>query len=77
MTDIPGTTRDVIEEYVNIRGIPVRLSDTAGIRRTDDPVESIGVKKAEEMIALADLVIMVVDASTGIEEEDFEILRML
>lgn len=77
VTDIPGTTRDIIEEYINIRGIPVRLSDTAGIRHTDDPVESIGVKKAEDLLELADLVIMVLDASTGMEPEDFSILRRL
>jgi tRNA modification GTPase len=77
VTNIPGTTRDIIEEYINIRGIPVRLTDTAGIRQTSDPVESIGVEKAEKSIESADVVIMVLDASTGIEPEDEAIIRKL
>lgn len=74
VTDIPGTTRDIIEEYVNIRGVPVKITDTAGIRETDDVVERIGVEKAERAIEAADLVIMMVDASAGVMEEDLRIL---
>lgn len=74
VTDIPGTTRDVIEEYINIRGIPVRLMDTAGIRETEDPVERIGVEKAQSVLDSADVVIMVLDAVSGIEPEDRFIL---
>lgn len=77
VTDIPGTTRDVVEEYVSIKGIPVRLSDTAGIRETDDPIEKIGVEKAEAAILSADLIIMLIDASRGFEDEDERILERI
>ena len=77
VTDIPGTTRDIIEEYLNIRGIPVRVLDTAGIRKTSDPVESIGVEKAENALKEADLALVMLDASTGFEAEDEEILMKL
>ncbi len=75
VTDVPGTTRDVIEEYINVNGIPVRLLDTAGIRTTSDPVESIGVERAKNAASSADLVIVVLDAQTGILPEDKEIIR--
>ncbi|MCX7843338.1 MAG: tRNA uridine-5-carboxymethylaminomethyl(34) synthesis GTPase MnmE [Clostridia bacterium] len=75
VTDIPGTTRDIIEEYVNIEGIPVKLIDTAGIRQTEDVVEKIGVEKARKSIESADLVIMMVDAGSGINSEDLEIMK--
>lgn len=77
VTDIPGTTRDIIEEYLNIRGIPVRVLDTAGMRQTSDPVESIGVEKAENALKAADLALVMFDATTGIEAEDEEILKKL
>lgn len=70
VTEIPGTTRDTIEEYVNIRGVPLRIIDTAGIRDTDDTVEKIGVEKALSKVNEADLVIMVFDSSTELEEDD-------
>ena len=74
VTDIPGTTRDIIEEYVNINGIPVRFLDTAGIRSTKDPVEAIGVERARTAAAEAELVIILLDAQTGITGEDREVL---
>lgn len=74
VTEIPGTTRDVIEEYLDIMGIPVKLSDTAGIRETDDHVEKLGVELAEKEIENADLIIDVVDASNGFTNEDKQIL---
>lgn len=77
VTDIPGTTRDIIEEYVSIRGIPARIVDTAGIRETKDIVEKLGVEKAEKAVKSADLVIIVLDAGTGIEEQDIVLLQTL
>ena len=75
VTDIPGTTRDIIEEYVNVRGIPVRFLDTAGIRQTQDPVESIGVERARGAALSADLVIIMLDGQTGILPEDLDIIK--
>lgn len=75
VTDIPGTTRDIIEEYVNIKGIPVRFLDTAGIRQTLDPVESIGVERARNAALSADMVLIVLDGMTGILPEDLDIIR--
>lgn len=77
VTDIPGTTRDVIEEVVNIRGIPLVLVDTAGIRETDDIVEKMGVEKSRERFKDADLILLMIDASTGINEDDKEILSLV
>lgn len=74
VTDIPGTTRDVIEEMINLRGIPVKLADTAGLRKTSDPVEILGVEKARELLALADLILVLIDATAGVTTEDLEIL---
>lgn len=74
VTDIPGTTRDILEEYVNIQGLPVKLLDTAGLRETTDKVERIGVEKALEVIDFADLILFVMDAQTGFEKEDEDIL---
>lgn len=74
VTDVPGTTRDVIEEYLNLDGIPIRISDTAGIRETEDIVEKIGVEKSKEKIEEADLIILMLDASREIDEEDKAIL---
>ena len=77
VTDIAGTTRDVIEEFVNIKGIPLKIVDTAGIRETEDVVEKIGVEKSKESYSTADLVIMVLDSSRPLSEEDREILQTL
>ena len=63
VTDIAGTTRDVIEEYINLDGIPLMLIDTAGIRNTDDTVEKIGVEKSIKSIEKADLVVVMIDGS--------------
>jgi len=75
VTDIPGTTRDVLEEFVNIRGIPIKLLDTAGLRETTDVVERIGVEKALEVIDSAELILFLLDAQTGFEKEDSDILE--
>ncbi|PKK39862.1 GTPase and tRNA-U34 5-formylation enzyme TrmE [Clostridiaceae bacterium JG1575] len=76
VTDIPGTTRDVIEEFLNLDGIPLRLSDTAGIRTTEDLVESIGVEKSKESLERADLIILVLDLSRPLTHEDLDLLDM-
>ncbi len=77
VTEIPGTTRDTIEEYVNIKGVPLRIIDTAGIRDTDDKIEKIGVEKALKKVDEADLVIMLFDSSKEIEIEDEKILEYI
>lgn len=75
VTDIPGTTRDILEEYVNILGLPIKLIDTAGLRETTDQVERIGVEKTREVIRSADLILFILDAQSGYEGEDEEILK--
>jgi tRNA modification GTPase len=75
VTAIPGTTRDVLEEVLNIRGIPVRLLDTAGIRDTADPVEQEGVKRSRAAQEQADLLLVVLDGSAPLTEEDRSLLR--
>lgn len=74
VTDVPGTTRDVLEEWISLKGVPIRLVDTAGIRETEDTVEKIGVHKAKDYIQKADLVLAVIDASRPLTAEDKEIL---
>lgn len=77
VTDVPGTTRDAIEEYISIEGIPVKIIDTAGIRETDDIVEKIGVEKSKEKIDEADLVILMLDLSSKLSHEDREIIKYI
>lgn len=77
VTDIAGTTRDVLEEQINLNGIILNVIDTAGIRETDDVVEKIGVDRAKKYLNNADLIIYVVDTSTSLDENDFEIMEML
>ncbi len=77
VTDIPGTTRDVIEEQLNIKGILLRLMDTAGIRETMDVVEKIGVERTKAFFNKADLVIFVLDASKELTSEDLQIMALL
>jgi tRNA modification GTPase len=77
VTDIPGTTRDSIEEYANVGGVPLRIIDTAGIRATEDVVERIGVEKARQMINDAALVLALFDGSRPLDAEDEEILELL
>jgi tRNA modification GTPase len=74
VTDVPGTTRDTLEETVNLAGVAVRLWDTAGLRTTDDPVESIGVERSRLAISSADLVVLVIDALVGITSEDKDLI---
>ena len=77
VTDIAGTTRDVLEEQINLNGITLNIVDTAGIRDTEDIVEKIGVDKAKKYLLNADLIIYVVDSSTGLDENDEVIISML
>ncbi len=77
VTDIPGTTRDVVEVEINIRGVPVIIADTAGLRSTVDPVESIGVSKSREYLQKADLCLWVLDNSEALTEEDKQIATLL
>ena len=77
VTDIAGTTRDILEEYITLHGITLKMVDTAGIRETDDVVEKIGVGRAKEMAKDADLILYVVDSSTSLDENDEEIISML
>lgn len=73
VTHVAGTTRDIIEEVINLKGIPLVLVDTAGIRKTEDIVETIGVEKSKELMETADLVLFVVDGSQTLSEEDLKI----
>lgn len=75
VTDIPGTTRDVIEEYVNIRGVPLRLVDTAGIRETEDIVERIGVERSRQVLKEADLILLVLNSAEELSKEDEQLFQ--
>ena len=77
VTEYEGTTRDTIEEFVNINGIPLKLIDTAGIRETKDEVEKIGIAKSRETANTADLIIAIFDASKEIDNEDLEVLEFI
>lgn len=77
VSDVPGTTRDAIEEYISIEGIPIKIVDTAGIRETQDIVEKIGVEKSKEKIDDADLVILILDLSSDLEKEDRQIIEYI
>jgi tRNA modification GTPase len=75
VTDIPGTTRDVIEEYVNVRGVPLRLLDTAGIRETEDIVERIGVERSRQVLKEADLILLVLNSADPLTIEDENLFK--
>ena len=77
VTEIAGTTRDILEEHIYLQGISLNVIDTAGIRSTDDVVEKIGVERAMEAAKEADLIIYVVDASRGLDENDFRIMEFI
>lgn len=77
VTEIPGTTRDVIEEYMSIEGVPIKIIDTAGIRTTEDLVEKIGVERSKEKIKQADLIILMLDVSRELDHEDLEIINFI
>ena len=77
VTDIEGTTRDTIEEFVNIKGITFKIIDTAGIRKADNEIEKIGIDKSKKALREADLIVAIFDVSKELTEEDFEILNSL
>lgn len=77
VTEIPGTTRDTIEEIISIKNIPVRLTDTAGIRKTEDKIEQIGIERSKRSFNEADLIIFVMDSSREISDEDREIIEII
>jgi tRNA modification GTPase len=76
VTNVAGTTRDVIEEYVNVEGVPLKLIDTAGIRHTEDTVEKIGVERSRQAIDTADLVLLLIDSSNALTDEDRELIKL-
>ena len=77
MTEIEGTTRDILEEHIQLNGVSLNIMDTAGIRKTEDVVEKIGVDRAKNQAEDADLIIFVVDSSRNLDENDFEIMEMI
>ncbi|HHU19603.1 MAG TPA: tRNA uridine-5-carboxymethylaminomethyl(34) synthesis GTPase MnmE [Bacilli bacterium] len=77
VTDIPGTTRDIIEEYVNIRGVPLRLIDTAGIRETEDIVEKIGVERSRQALKEADLILLVLNNNETLSDQDRQLFELV
>lgn len=77
VTEVPGTTRDVIEEYMNLDGIPIKIVDTAGIREAHDIVEKIGIQKSREKIDEADLIILMLDLSRDLDYDDMEIIKYI
>ncbi len=77
VTDIAGTTRDIIEEQIQLNGITLQMIDTAGIRQSEDLIEQIGVQKAKELLKTADLILYVVDSSVPLDENDFEIIELI
>lgn len=77
VTDVPGTTRDIIEEYVNVRGVPLRLVDTAGIRETEDIVEKIGVERSRQVLKESDLILYVLDNNAALTDEDLKLFEVI
>ena len=77
VTDIPGTTRDAVEDFINIRGVPVIIVDTAGLQKTDNPVEILGIEKTLSNIEKADLILFVVEEGRGIQAEDHKIFEKI
>lgn len=77
VTDVAGTTRDIIEEYVNVRGVPLRLVDTAGIRETEDIVERIGVERSRQVLKEADLILFVLNSAEDLSDEDVRLFETI
>ncbi|PAV28490.1 tRNA uridine-5-carboxymethylaminomethyl(34) synthesis GTPase MnmE [Virgibacillus profundi] len=77
VTEVPGTTRDIIEEYVNVRGVPLRLVDTAGIRETEDIVEKIGVERSRQVLKESDLILFVLNYNDELTDEDVKLFEAI
>ncbi|TDL93290.1 GTP-binding protein, partial [Macrococcus brunensis] len=77
VTEVAGTTRDLLEEYVNVRGVPLRLVDTAGIRETEDIVEKIGVERSREALKKADLILYVLNYNEPLSESDYQLAEVI
>ncbi|NKN18435.1 tRNA uridine-5-carboxymethylaminomethyl(34) synthesis GTPase MnmE [Staphylococcus aureus] len=77
VTEVAGTTRDVLEEYVNVRGVPLRLVDTAGIRETEDIVEKIGVERSRKVLSQADLILFVLNNNEALTQEDYTLYEVV
>lgn len=77
VTEIPGTTRDTIEEYITIEGIPFKIIDTAGVRETENIIEKIGIEKSVEILEKSDLILLLIDGSQPLDEEDLELLKLV
>ncbi|WP_121641117.1 tRNA uridine-5-carboxymethylaminomethyl(34) synthesis GTPase MnmE [Virgibacillus sp. Bac330] len=77
VTEVPGTTRDIIEEYVSVRGVPLRLVDTAGIRETEDIVEKIGVERSRQVLKESDLILFVLNYNDVLSEEDEKLFKAI
>lgn len=77
VSDIPGTTRDPLEEYIDLNGIPVKIVDTAGIRESDNVIEQLGVDRARDIVAAANIAILMIDATRGVEEADLKLFKEL
>ena len=77
VTDIPGTTRDIIEEYIDIKGIPIKIIDTAGIRQTSDKVEKIGIERAMKHLKEAELVLLMIDISRKLTRDDKNLIELI
>ncbi|MEE5756323.1 GTPase, partial [Streptococcus pneumoniae] len=77
VTEVPGTTRDTLEEYVNVRGVPLRLVDTAGIRETEDIVERIGVERSRKALGEADLILFVLNYNERLTDEDRKLYEVI
>ncbi|MFZ7133501.1 MAG: tRNA uridine-5-carboxymethylaminomethyl(34) synthesis GTPase MnmE [Eubacteriales bacterium] len=77
VTEIPGTTRDTIEEYINIEGVPLKIIDTAGIRETKNEIERIGINKAKDIIQQSDLILMMFDVSDPLNEDDLQLIKLI
>jgi len=75
VTDVPGTTRDSLTESISLNGVPVSLTDTAGFREAGDKIEAIGIERTKRAMADADVLVVLLDGSCALGEEDFEILR--